>query len=268
MIHKIINEVIPPFLKRIYKSFRKLNYHPQWITLKGKLEGILFFLDPDTLMGKELIEGHDSFFYTVIDDVKKDKPDLIIYDIGAHFGYHALGFAKFVGEQGKVYAFEPHPLNLDRLKQNIAGNPELAPFINVKCVGISDNDGQAIFRMYKNIEAGISSASCIIESKTTAKIDGNLFREIQITLAKIDTLVEKKEIFPPNIIKLDIEGAEYFALLGSYETIIKFKPVLLIEIHSIKNMYLITNFLQKLNYSSILMAEEKDGRCFIHCFST
>jgi len=53
------------------------------------------------------------------------KPGAIVLDIGANIGAHALPLARLVGPNGKVYAFEPTKYAFDKLKQNLALNPEL-----------------------------------------------------------------------------------------------------------------------------------------------
>jgi hypothetical protein len=50
------------------------------------------------------------------------QPGATIYDVGAHIGYHSIYFADRVGQKGKVFAFEPHPENLDPLMR-LAGKP-------------------------------------------------------------------------------------------------------------------------------------------------
>ena len=48
-----------------------------------------------------------------------------------------------------------------------------------------------------------------------------------------------------NFIKLDIEGAEYSALLGAKNSIAKFKPIIYLENNDINRFNLIINFLKK-----------------------
>lgn len=50
------------------------------------------------------------------------KKGQIVCDIGAHIGSYTLSFAKLVGPEGKVYAFEPVPENLRLLKRNVQLN--------------------------------------------------------------------------------------------------------------------------------------------------
>ena len=46
---------------------------------------------------------------------------MTMVDVGAHIGYYSLLAAKLVGEEGKVYAFEPDPLNYSLLKKKYRG---------------------------------------------------------------------------------------------------------------------------------------------------
>ena len=50
------------------------------------------------------------------------KPGMHVMDIGANIGTHTLLISKLVGDDGKVYAFEPCKLNHDILFQNLVIN--------------------------------------------------------------------------------------------------------------------------------------------------
>lgn len=49
-------------------------------------------------------------------------PGMRVFDLGANVGYYAVMMAKLVGEQGHVYAVEPHPANYELLQRNLALN--------------------------------------------------------------------------------------------------------------------------------------------------
>ena len=65
---------------------------------------------------------------------------------------------------------------------------------------------------------------------------------------------------------MDVEGAENFVLNGAYNTLLKSKPIVFIEVHSINCMYATTNMLFRLGYNIELLKEEVDGRCHIVAF--
>lgn len=55
----------------------------------------------------------------VVEEVKEGD---VVLDIGANIGYYTLLFARLVGDQGKVFAFEPDPVNFSLLERNVLIN--------------------------------------------------------------------------------------------------------------------------------------------------
>src|SRR6266404_5546912 len=53
------------------------------------------------------------------------RPGDCVYDVGAHAGYHSLLCGLLVGSTGRVFAFEPHPLNCRSIRRQIELNPAL-----------------------------------------------------------------------------------------------------------------------------------------------
>ena len=125
-----------------------------------------------------------------------------VIDIGAHVGYYTLLMAQLVGENGKVYSFEPDPVNFQLLKKSV----EINGFENVVLIqkavsNITDkvklflgNDDSAINRIY-DAKLGDTKESIDVESVT---ID-EYFKEN-------DELV--------NFIKIDSEGSEVKIING------------------------------------------------------
>jgi len=70
---------------------------------------------------------------------KATRPGMVIFDIGANVGAHALPMARWIGESGQVYAFEPTDWAFSRLKRNLNLNPSLSrTLIPVQCA-LTDN---------------------------------------------------------------------------------------------------------------------------------
>jgi precorrin-6B methylase 2 len=60
----------------------------------------------------------------------------VVWDIGANIGFYSLIASRLVGEDGKVFAFEPLPANLDAIARNIALNG----VENIEVVGLALSD--------------------------------------------------------------------------------------------------------------------------------
>ena len=139
------------------------------------------------------------------------------YDIGANMGYVSLSLAKRVGPSGNVIAFEPVPRNVELLRMNIENNQLLN--VRVFDVAASDRLGEAVIR----ISGNLSTASLIWHKNDPSSI------ELKIQTVTIDDLVEADGLPKPKFVKIDVEGAEGFALLGMSRTLATAKPVVFLE---------------------------------------
>jgi len=276
---KILQAIIPPFfiiiikklgiysqLKKIFLSINKQELNPTWNVIKsGELTGTKIFIYPFGDWQKEMINGeYDKFIFDYLKKI--DLTQKNIFDIGAHIGYHTLYFAKLAGAKGKIISFEPNVFNIERLKINLEKNYELSKNIQVIEKAISDKSGEEAFVFSKKVDKGSSSGSFLDNADTFwekanyEKLYG--FKRVKVQTTTIDEFVKKNDIIP-DLIKLDIEGAEHLALAGAKKTLFEKKPILLIEIHSIFNMYKVCDILSDFQYKIEFLKEEKDGRCFI-----
>lgn len=119
-------------------------------------------------------------------------------DIGANIGDMALFAKSIVGDDGKVIAVEPHPKIFQYLIENIEFNQ-----VNIKAlqVAVGDSERKVQFSDFASDDQNFVSASGSIDVKMTT-LDKLLTQEGNIKLLKID-----------------IEGYEYFALLGGEKII-------------------------------------------------
>ncbi|MBI2632839.1 MAG: FkbM family methyltransferase [Parcubacteria group bacterium] len=166
---------------------------------------------------------------------KKVKTNDIVFDIGAHVGFYSLLSAELVGKNGKVYAFEPLPRNITYLKKHIELNKQSNIIVIESAV--SNKDGMTM--LCEEIE----TPECSIVGN-----DQQTKNTIQVTSATLDTLIQKNVIPVPNIIKIDVEGAELMVLEGARSLLNKFHPMIVLATHnqSIHNECI--NFLQSYGY--------------------
>lgn len=155
----------------------------------------------------------------------------VVYDIGANLGYHALAFAS---KSKNVHSFEANPQHYDLLRMNLQDNPRC----NYYNVAISDHDGMT------NVETINTTEISNYGESTVGTKDGT-----SVQMFKIDTLVDKGEIPPPHIMKIDVEGHEPMVFRGARKTIKKHQPVIYFEAQDSSNMPELYTFLDKLGYS-------------------
>jgi FkbM family methyltransferase len=132
----------------------------------------------------------------------------VVWDVGSFVGLYALFAAKTVGPTGAVYAFEPEPDSMDMLRQNC----KLSGVTNVTTVAgaLSDADENGFIYPAKPDANAIHSL----------KPGGSLSAEGRpISLWRGDTLVSESRARAPQVVKIDVEGAEMLVLQGLQKTL-------------------------------------------------
>ena len=145
------------------------------------------------------------------------EPGDVVIDGGACWGDSALWFANQVGPEGRVYAFECVPDNLEVLAHNLRLNPRLAGAIHTVQGALWERSGETLGML----EAGPGSVVARASRADQPRID---------TLS-IDDFVETERLDRVDFIKMDIEGAELSALRGATRTIERFHPKLAISVY-------------------------------------
>lgn len=220
-----------------FKIFRTLSFtkNTHLKILSGDLKGYKFIAvsTNDYLLG--------TYELNTLNRIKKDiSNNSIVYDIGANFGYFSMVFAQ--NTKQNVFAFEPIPDNIKILKNHLhinkVKNVSILPF------AIADTDKEVEFSNEFN-----NQGNTYVEDSPLYQ---NISSKIRINCRSVDSLVNEKILPPPTFIKIDVEGAEFDALLGAVETIKKYKPTILLATHElhlsgIKDKCL--SFLKSLDYS-------------------
>jgi FkbM family methyltransferase len=169
--------------------------------------------------------------------VQVEEGDTVL-DCGACWGDTALYFSNKVGQKGKVYAFEFIPSNIELFEKNIRLNVDKTSNVALVPNPVSNVSDEIFY--YRDLGPG-----SYINSSEFKDFDG------KCSSITIDDWVERNNIEKIDFIKMDIEGAEPFALEGARNTLVKFKPKLAICIyHSLDDFVNIPIWIDqlKLNY--------------------
>jgi FkbM family methyltransferase len=143
------------------------------------------------------------------------KKGTSIIDIGANFGQMCIEFSKLTGESGVVHAFEAQNFVYNFLLKNISGNNRN----NIKAYerAVWHNEGETLYFP----EPDMSSP---------APYSGNSVYTGQKTYPVKTITIDSLNIQEPiSFMKVDIEGADIFALKGARDTILKNKMPIIFE---------------------------------------
>jgi FkbM family methyltransferase len=135
------------------------------------------------------------------------KPGSVVYDIGANVGVHTLLASRLAGNTGRVVAFEPLPRNLVFLREHA----RLNRLANVEIVGaaVSDDVGEHQFDAH--------------DSPSMGRLG---WGSLKVKVVSLDGFGGD-----PDVIKIDVEGAEAEVLRGAHDLLRRCRPALLVALH-------------------------------------
>lgn len=152
---------------------------------------------------------------------------MTVYDIGAHIGIFALGAGIRVGRSGKVIAFEPAPETVAMLRRHVAFN-HLDSIVDVVPAVVSDTDKGVKFFAYKASMAASISRRNVEDLNPELRTEAA--SELTVDSVTIDGLRVARDL-RPDVIKIDVEGAELMVLRGARRVLAECKPMILCEVH-------------------------------------
>ena len=173
-------------------------------------------------------------------DVVRTLPKgAVIFDFGAHSGYFSL-VAVSTNPDVVIHAFEPSFRN-EFLAAHIRLNSIRNIHLHRCAVGREETD--VSFNGYAIIQEDSINKSEFKEKGVVRQI-------------AIDQEIQKGHLPYPDLIKMDIEGAEVEALLGMMETLSKSKPKIFLSMHSDQLRTDCLNLLERMGYQFKRIDEE------------
>ena len=133
------------------------------------------------------------------------RESTIIFDDGANVGLYTL-LAGWANSQSRIYAFEPTPEVVTILQDNIGLNG--MQNISVEPVAVGDSDKMGFLRLCAGSD-GSNEGMNYLASDTGAGPD------LPVAVVCLDGYCQSHNIEQIDLLKMDIEGGEYDALLGA-----------------------------------------------------
>lgn len=139
------------------------------------------------------------------------RPDTVMLDIGANMGFYSIRVAQ-KATSGRVIAFEPDPANYATLQKNLMLNN----LTNVTTYNAALSDKKDTLRLYKHpFNVG----------DYRLYNDGDFTDYVDVPTLRIDDVVDVRV----DLIKIDVQGYEYFVLNGGRALLARDKPIVVSE---------------------------------------
>tara|TARA_A100001037_G_scaffold256538_2_gene242736 strand:+ start:1383 stop:2057 length:675 start_codon:yes stop_codon:yes gene_type:complete len=161
--------------------------------------------------------AHNSGFEFCIE---ASRGKTCVLDIGAHIGLVSLPLSQMVAPDGRVFAFEPATANRAALKRHLELNAITNVEVVTQLVGDTDNADIVLFE-----HANVSGMNTRAPLKSGAEYIETRHRQLTI-----DSFCRERGL-EPDVIKIDVEGAEFAVLEGAREILATSRPVLVVSIH-------------------------------------
>jgi FkbM family methyltransferase len=206
-----------PLLKRWFDWCASLIRGQDGVIQRGVGKGLVF--NPGSANAGYLLGTSEPAVQQIFQ--KLVRPGMVVYDVGANVGFYTVGAARLTGPSGRVLAFEPVLRNFVQLQRNA----HLNGFDHVAAwnIALADSDGTALFNNSPNPTWGRLAS---VDGEGTANNE-----KTTVTVARLDSIVEREALPLPDLIKIDVEGAEAAVLDGATGVLSKARPILLIELH-------------------------------------
>lgn len=166
-----------------------------------------------------LFKTHEPLNTKLLKDSLREG--MICLDVGANIGYYTLLESKIVGENGKVIAIEPSPINFPVLEKNL----EMANAKNVDSFCLAGGDKNGMLKFFLDKQSNLSRI--LGENEIVKKTDSI----VDVPVKRLDFFIDELNLKKIDFLRMDVEGYEYYIYKGMRNSLKKFKPMIQMEFH-------------------------------------
>jgi FkbM family methyltransferase len=170
-----------------------VNGMPMWVDTRDRVIAT-------HLLGDEVWEPRETAAF-----LSHAREGMCVFDVGANIGYYTLLAARAVGYSGRVYAFEPEPLNFTLLTRNVAENG----FTNVRLVNAAVSNRKGLTRLH------LDDANFGAHSFEAGSVRTSSGLSVEVETVRLDDFADVARSFEAGIlVKVDVQGAEALVVEG------------------------------------------------------
>jgi len=144
-------------------------------------------------------------------------PGDVALDVGANIGWYSVLLDRLSEPGAQIFAFEPDPKTYGLLTRNLAANA--AARVTALNLALGEADGTAQLRRYKDSNNGRHTLIATPRAGET----------VQVAVRTLESFWRAQRLGerPIRVLKIDVEGFEYFVLRGAGELLGRCENVLL-----------------------------------------
>ena len=160
------------------------------------------------------------------------RPGDVVYDVGSNIGLYARVMVQWFGAD-QVVCFEPMSENFELLKTNVTELNGSGKF-RIFNVALGDSEGEEELQV-----DDMTSGSAVLDRvsggkpSTGRRQQGLPPKTETVKVVPLDTLIERQGLRPPDVMKIDTEGAAALVLAGAHETIDRYGPRIVVSRHNL-----------------------------------
>jgi len=176
------------------------------------------------------------------------RPGNVVYDCGANLGLYSRFLTGVLGAS-RVIAFEPVPENRSLLAANLALGG-ITDKVTVLPMALADEDEMAEFQV-DDIQTASGTLSKVTGGEPCVgrrNVGLGPLTE-QVLCRRLDTVISERELPLPDVLKIDVEGAEALVLQGAEGLLRERRPSLVVELHGARVAREVLAFLDDLGYA-------------------
>ena len=166
------------------------------------------------------------------------RPGTCVIDIGANVGVFTVSLGSVLRLSGLIWAFEPLPSNVVRLRENIQLNG--LKNVEIYPIALGNHDGDVTFHL---------SSDPLFHSMVGVAPKRDTGRTITVTVDCLDNIWKKAGRPQVSLIKIDVEGAELEVLEGAEELLKKNLPLLMLEANTKQHLEKLATWLKVRGYA-------------------
>lgn len=200
------------------------------IFVSGRVGGLRYLFKPSSRWDPPLLEAARLLV----------EPGAVVWDIGSNVGLFAMAAAFHAGPNGQVIAVEADNDAVALLSRTCRRHSQAYAPVSVVPVAVGGTPGFVRFAVAKRARAANS-----IEGFGSTQTGGTKETR-RLPCTTLDAMLDAFP--PPNVLKVDVEGAELAVLTGGARLLREVRPVMHCEVAS-ENSAEVSRLLRRMDYT-------------------